>query len=590
VLRFDKLMRSPAIDGQMICPLLEINLLSARKLQLFTVCLASSLLLSPWGVRGQDLNAPLRDAHAGVLIPRSATARSASSDADGTFELQPDFELSTQWLQGKEQSSDFQSEFKPDMAWAGTGEPVPDEAHLDLLPLFARWHRDFVERQRDGQEAAIEEGKVSQGYHWKPMLWQSLGFIAVENTFRLFTDPYMRYLIAEGPYWRNYGISMQHWDMNRWSDGDDFLVDDIGHPMQGAVSAFIAIQNSPRGRMQRIGTSKAYWKSRFWGLMWATVFSTQQKIGPLGEAALGNDGGYTYPLHCPIPCRSTNVEYTNNTGWTDFIMTPVGGTGWVIGEDLIDRFVTDKIQGDSNRVFFKILRGSLNPTRTMANALRGKTPWYRDYQHPEGVENGGVNVERSDADYLRHLPRYEIFPHFNSISLPVNTATCVWCRKSTNGAGAEFSMRLSRWVDFDSDMDFQPGASPYPTNRAGGDALIGTFGFRSGIVTRNYALKASLRPGFVSYNHALLAIPTSSNPTPGIGRVTHFATSLAINGDYGLTRCLAIRATFGNTPVRYLDYTSPPGIGTPPYVNWLSHNFFLTTENRMYQIGPVLRF
>ena len=68
----------------------------------------------------------------------------------------------------------------------------------------------------------------------------------------------MRHLVADGPFWHNYFASLGQWHMDRWSDGDDFLVDDIGHPMQGAVSAFIEIQNSPSQRVLRLSNSKAY--------------------------------------------------------------------------------------------------------------------------------------------------------------------------------------------------------------------------------------------------------------------------------------------------------------------------------------------
>lgn len=154
-----------------------------------------------------------------------------------------------------------------------------------------------------------------------------------------------------------------------------------------------------------------------------------------------------------------------------------------------------------------------------------------------------------------------------------------------------FSVRLLRWVDFDSDVDYQANASPLPSYKAGGDVVVGTFGLRSGITTPHYSLKVSLRPGFVSYNHAYEAIPSTTDPVPETGRITHFATALAINGDYGITRHVAIRGVFGNTPVRYLDgYLEPPGIGKIPYLNWLSHEYFETNENWTYQAGPVLRF
>lgn len=539
----------------------------------------------------------------GILFfsfPFTSRAQSSGThalDAQNVAAVAPDNVLTTESASKiyEQRAVDFPPSLSSGPAWnVGALNRVDEpsqanpagEAHVELLPLFERWHTDMANRPVDLQS---EEGP--ERYHWKGLSWQSLAFIGVENAYRFSTDYYARHLLATGPYWRDYGISMTHWDMDRWSDGDDFLVDDIGHPMQGAVSGFIEIQNSPTARNLRISTSSAYWRSRLISLIWMNVYSVQQKIGPMGEAAIGNAGGYTYPLHCAYPCKTPGVKYTNNTGWTDFIMTPAGGTVWVIGEDFIDRFVSDRIQGDSNGLFPKIVRGTLNPTRTAANLLRGRNPWYRDYEHPDVPGAGGVHFERSDEDVIRHLPRYEIFPHFNGLALMVNTTACTQCRRWTNGGGAGFSARLSRWVDFDSDVDYQPNASPLPSFRAGGDVLMSTFGFRSGIQTPHYALKASLRPGFVSYNREYLTMPSTTNPVPETGRVTHFATALAINGDYGIARHLAVRATFGNTPVRFLDhYIEPPGIGKPPYVNWLSHEYIGTNENWAYQLGPVLRF
>jgi hypothetical protein len=480
-------------------------------------------------------------------------------------------------------------------------EPVTqstNEAHIDLLPLFAKWHEDTVEHQDEKQPVDLENGQRPEGYHWKGLLWESFGFFGVENGWRLMTDPFFRHLTADYPYWHDYIASLKQWNMRRWSDGDDFLVAYVGHPMQGSVTSFIAIQNSPSARNLEIGATSAYWKSRFWGMMWDNLYSIDQKVGPLGETALGSEGGYTYVIGCPAPCSSYNPavdKVTNNTGWVKFVSTPVVGTIWGLGEDFLDRYVSDRVQENRmDRVFPKILRGSLNPTRTVANALRGKNPWYRDWQHPEDpnlIGSGNIHFVRSDEDLIRHLPRYEIFPHFNLISLPVNTSSCSHCRQEIIGPGAGFSWRFSRWWDFDSDVDYQPNASPLPSDRAGGDIIMGTFGLRTGLQTPNYSLKASVRPGFVSYNRAYMTSPSATNPTPEIGRITHFATALAINGDYGLTRHLAIRGSIGNTAVRYRAAgLQPPGVGHLPYLNWLSKQTFLTNENWTYQMGPVLRF
>ena len=480
----------------------------------------------------------------------------------------------------------------------GPDAPVPNSG-VEYAARGMQLHLNglFAEMNRPADQAGNPASEELPGrYSYKGLIWQSLAFDGVEDGYRLATDHYLRHLIADGPFWHDYFASLQHWDMNRWADGDSFLVDDIGHPMQGAVSGFIEVQNSPTQRVQRFGKSRAYWHSRFLALMWATVFSTQQKIGPLGEAAVGNDGGYTYTPGCEFNCPTVpgkTPKYLNNTGWTDFIMTPAGGTVWMVFEDFLDREVSDRVQdAHPDAVFPFILRSALNPSRAMANLMRWRTPWYRDYQHYPGNGRITPGIHFDDGDAVRRAPRYEIFPHFDAISLPVNTASCTGCRQMLSGFGVGFAARLTPWIDFDSDVDYHSSASPMPSDRAGGNLVMGTFGFRSGLQYSRYAIKAAVRPGFVSYGQAYETTPTAGGPTPQVGRITHFAAALAINADYDLSRHFALRAVFGNTPVRYRDnYTQfGTGVGTPPYLNWLSHQVFLTNENWAYQTGVVLRF
>jgi hypothetical protein len=463
---------------------------------------------------------------------------------------------------------------------------------FDLDPAFAAMERP------DAIRDVTNIGDGTEHYHWKGLLWQSFAFFGIENGFRLMTDPYFRYLTADKPYWYDYIQSMKQWNMRRWSDGDDFLVAYIGHPMQGSVTEFIEIQNDPHARYLRIGKDKAYWKSIFHSFLWNTAFSTDQKVGPLGESALGSEGGYTYVVGCPAPCKSYNPavdKVTNNTGWVKLVSTPVVGTLWTLTEDFLDRYVSDPLQNHfgPDRLFPEIVRGGLNPCRTMANFLRWRAPWYRDFQHDiyDMRITRRVNFLPSDDAVVRAAPRFELFPHFNAISLPVNTATCFRCRQMTTGFGVGFSSRWTKRVDFDSDLNYQPNASPLPSDRAGGNIVMGTFGLRSGFVTEHFALKGSLRPGFLSYDRAYETSPTKTGPTPDIGRITHFTTALALTGDYIVYRHLALRGVFGNTPVRYREAKlgNPPP-GKEPYLGWLSRQTFLTNENWSYQAGTVLRF
>jgi len=479
------------------------------------------------------------------------------------------------------------------------GAPLPDSslefavqgAHIDLTRFFAAMNRPTEEAGSQSEE------ENSGHYNVKGLLWESLAFTGIENAFRMSTDGYMRDLIANAPYWSNYMTSMHHWDMSRWSDGDDFIVDEIGHPMQGAVSGFIEIQNGPRQRVLEFGKSKAYWRSRFLALMWATVFSTQQKIGPLGEAALGGAGGYTYVPNCGLPCPSwrPGQTYVNNTGWTDFIMTPVGGTAWIVMEDFLDREISDRLENrvPNRHVLDNTVRAGLNPARSMANFVRWRNPWYRDFEHYPVNRHitPGIHFIPSDDDAARRAPRFEIFPHFTAISLPVNTASCTGCRRMTPGYGVGLSARLARWVDSDSDVNYHSNASPLPSDRAGGSATMGTFGLRTGVQYTHYAIKVSLRPGFLSYSDAYELDPATGLPTSNVGRITHFVTAMAINTDYDVSRHFGVRAVIGNTPVHYRKANElGPGAGSPPYFNWLSHEYFSTNENWTYQTGVVLRF
>lgn len=462
---------------------------------------------------------------------------------------------------------------------------------IDLDPFFAAMNRPTAGEREAGQDQSPER------YHWKGLLWESFGFFGVENSYRLMTDPYLRDLVKNKPFWHDYIASLEHWNWRRWDDGDDFLVAWVAHPMQGSVTEFIEIQNDPRGRALRIDDGKPYWQSQFRGFLWATAFSFDQKLGPLGEAAIGNEGGYTYVINCPYPC-STYVQgvskVTNNTGDVKLVSTPVGGEVWTLLEDSIDRWISDPLQNRyGNRVFVKIIRGSLNPCRTMANTLRWRLPWYRDFQYAQGT--GKLTRDRhwlpGDDTVILSSPRFEFFPHYNAISLPVNTATCFRCRVTTSGYGVGFSTRIATYADLDSDVNYQPNASPLPSDRAGGDIVMGTFGLRSGYQNSHLAVKASVRPGFLSYNKAYEASPTATNPTPLVGRITHFATSFALNADYSLSRHLALRAVVGNTAVRYREpELTVPGPGPYPYLNWLSTRNFLTNENWNYQTGAVLRF
>lgn len=195
--------------------------------------------------------------------------------------------------------------------------------------------------------------------------------LVIQNGGNLAMDRWMRYEISHGNYFHKWFQSVDNWRWTVWNDNDPFLDDYIAHPMQGAVYELIYIQNDERGRYLPLENTGRYWKSRLRAVLWSTFWSTEWKIGPLSEAAIGNTG------LGPYYSRESH-GMTNGTGVVDFVMTPVGGFVWVLGEEALDKVLVSRLRRVSrNRVWTAAL-AILMPTHAGANILRWKKPWYRD--------------------------------------------------------------------------------------------------------------------------------------------------------------------------------------------------------------------
>lgn len=210
-------------------------------------------------------------------------------------------------------------------------------------------------------------------FHWRAALLQSAAFLGMQHAGNLAMDYWIRYAATHGRFFSNYRKSLEGWRWTVWNDGDPFLDNYVGHPMMGAVTAYIQIQNDPGGRALRLEKSRAYINSRLKAFAWASAYSAQWKVGPLSEASIGNVGSdvyYSRPSH----------GFTNGTGMVDFVMTPVGGMVWLVGEDALDRYGVGPTRSRVRNRFAKAALSILTPCRSGANVLRLKAPWYRDYE------------------------------------------------------------------------------------------------------------------------------------------------------------------------------------------------------------------
>ena len=145
----------------------------------------------------------------------------------------------------------------------------------------------------------------------------------------------------------------------RWSDGDSFATNNIGHPIQGAASGFIWVAHTP-ARGLSLSSDGAYWHSRLAATAWSAIYSLQFEVGPFSEASIGNVG-----------------MNRNTTGWTDYVVTPTIGLAFMVGEDAIDRWVLPLIERAHSDTLTRLSRTLLNPSRSIANMAGTHFPWDR---------------------------------------------------------------------------------------------------------------------------------------------------------------------------------------------------------------------
>src|SRR6267142_3972870 len=198
-----------------------------------------------------------------------------------------------------------------------------------------------------------------KGVDWGRLVNQSLLFMSFENAFRCATEQGTRDGFSN-PFFRGYLNSVGN--LHGWNDGDPFLVNYVGHPMQGAVSGYLWTQNDRGYRDIQFGSNRRYWKGKLRGAAYSYIYSVLFEIGPMSEASIGNIQSY-YPQQ----------------GFVDHVVTPVIGLGWTITEDAVDQYIIRYIERRTSNQWARLLvRGGLNPSRSMANVLAFKTPWHRD--------------------------------------------------------------------------------------------------------------------------------------------------------------------------------------------------------------------
>jgi hypothetical protein len=217
-----------------------------------------------------------------------------------------------------------------------------------------------------------------KGIDWEHLFRESLFFMTFENAFRCATEEGTRAGFSH-PFFRGYLNSVGN--LHGWNDGDPFIVNYVGHPMQGAVSGYLWTQNDRSYRDIQFGQNRRYWKGKLRGAAYSFIYSVLFEIGPLSEASIGN----------------IQADYPQQ-GFVDHVVTPVIGLGWSLTEDAVDQYFIRYLERrTANRWARLLVRGGLNPARSMSNVLALKPPWNRDNR--PGVRS----VKLQDSEFMSLL-------------------------------------------------------------------------------------------------------------------------------------------------------------------------------------------
>jgi len=305
-------------------------------------------------------------------------------------------------------------------AWAQTAEPTPD-SNLSV--------------------------------DWKSLFWQSSFSLGVMHGFRIVREQQTRDDL-KGPFFADWFGAIG--SMHGWNDGDEFHVNYLGHPMQGGVTGFMFVQNDRKyRRLEYDWHDPNYWKSRLRAMGFAWAYSEQFEIGPASEASLGNIQRL-YPAY----------------GFVDHVVTPVFGLGWMVAEDVADKYFVKWVEAHTTNPWVRALvRSWVNPCRSYSNFMAFKRPWERytrpgvtaydpktweaaQAQKKKRTENGDVATSTFLAQPGQHqegvqplalpfkIPTFELTAHydyFHDSSSGLRSGSC-------NGGGATGAFALNRWA------------------------------------------------------------------------------------------------------------------------------------------------
>jgi hypothetical protein len=203
-----------------------------------------------------------------------------------------------------------------------------------------------------------EEIKKPKQTRWLKILQESVTYLIFAHAVRMTEEDTPGEL--SGPFFQDWFDSVGSFQW-KWDDGDKVFTNYVAHPGQGSVFGYIYGLNNRRITYLHFGKSGAYWKFKCHQFLFSVVSTISFEIGPLSEASLGNVG----------------LEDPGGHSIIDYVNTPVLGVfGVSVLEDMADHYINKRVERN-HRIWGRVLRMVLCPTRSFTNIIGFRKPWIR---------------------------------------------------------------------------------------------------------------------------------------------------------------------------------------------------------------------
>jgi len=212
---------------------------------------------------------------------------------------------------------------------------------------------------------SVTRGRPKGNIDWAGLIGEQLRADGLMHVYRLSQEK-TRVELHTSSYFGDYPDALRGYFTTgfRWSDGDSAATNNISHLIMGAAYSHIYTNHDRRCSPAVYGET-GYWPCLGRAAIYATIATFSWEWNPLlSEATLGHVGRHYVCV---------NGRCAGEGGWTDLVMTPLGGLGFRLAGDVARKklwpILDRRLSGSLGARILKVAAKAATDPGRMANAV-----------------------------------------------------------------------------------------------------------------------------------------------------------------------------------------------------------------------------